>query len=132
MSANPDFKRILDRCFELVPHLDMQPGRLLTARRLILEWLALPDIDPDRDILHTMNVKRASTTAVFVSAAIFDQPIRRAREERLKLPEARKRADEAREKNIRWRQSHNMHINYHDEQWIKGRDNGQQIANRQT
>lgn len=101
------FSRVYTRLLEIIPKLEMSPGRTMQATRLIQEWLD-KGCDVDLDILPAINKKWAKHPigVPITSPMYFNDPVIRAMQARLQTDEHKTREEELLAKAYAWKRKH--------------------------
>lgn len=122
--APSPFEAVYQRCLELIPNLEMQPGNAMAAVRLIQEWID-SGCDAQLDILPAINKKWCSIPGKVFSVRVFDEAVRRAHRERTDAASVEREKAEARLKSLRWKRDRGLflsdrelaEITQHDQQY---------------
>jgi hypothetical protein len=113
-TSETPFEKVYNRLRDLVPHLEMQPGRTVQATTLVQQWLT-DGCDADLDILPAINKTFANMTGRPTSPAYFDKAVRAAKEQRCGSAEAERRKAE----RIAWVRA-NMPSRYESDAQMRG------------
>ncbi len=121
------FEDVYQRILDLVPNLELQPGKAMQAVRLIQEWLLL---DADAEIIiPAINIAFARCAGKITSPSYFDKPIRMAIEEKTNSASHQERLHDSKVRTIRIKQKAGMYVNDEEEIFLRNHESNRRKDN---
>jgi len=110
------FQRVFDRLNELIPALEINPGKTVQAAQLVNDWLA-SGADADLDILPAINKAwvKVPTGEKLTSARYFDKAVRQAHATRIGSAEEKEKQERLKATRIALKRKHGIYIPTYEE-----------------